>query len=307
MNATTEDPRESGAACPATVPVPAALRAIDVTRLQRHDDGTVHAQQGTQVLASEVPIALVFNGISHAVMMGTPADIEDFALGFALTEGIVDSRADCYGIEARPVAAEAAGLPAGVDAIEVRLEVASRCFARLKDRRRSMSGRTGCGVCGVDSFAALDLSLPALPAHGWISRVDAGAVCAAISALAPLQQLNAQAGAVHAAGWARLDGQLTDVLEDVGRHNALDKLVGRMARTGRLGEPGFAVLSSRGSHELVRKCARVGIAALATISAPTAMGVQMAELTGLRLWGLCRPPRAVLYAPYPQAMPERGT
>jgi FdhD protein len=223
--------------------------------------------------------------------------MEDFALGFALTEGILDSRADCYGIEARPVPAEAAGLPAGMDGIEVQLDIASRCFARLKDRRRSMSGRTGCGVCGVESFEALDLSFDPLPAHEWIERIDAATVCAAIDALPPLQRLNAQAGAVHAAGWAGLDGQLTDVLEDVGRHNALDKLVGRLARTGRLGEPGFVVLSSRGSHELVRKCARVGIAALATISAPTAMGVHMAELTGLRFWGLCRPPKAVLYAP----------
>lgn len=297
MNALTEPLPESGAACPAAIPAIAALRSVDVTRLRLEDDGTVRTRPEPQVLASEVPIALVFNGISHAVMMGTPSDLEDFALGFALTEGILDSGADCYGIEVRAVAAEAAGLPAGMDGIEVQLDVASRCFARLKDRRRSMSGRTGCGVCGVDSFAALDLSFDPLPAHGWITRVDAATVCAAMTALPPLQLLNAQAGAVHAAGWAGLDGQLTDVLEDVGRHNALDKLVGRLARTGRLGEPGFVVLSSRGSHELVRKCARVGIAALATISAPTAMGVQMAELTGLRFWGLCRPPRAVLYAP----------
>lgn len=298
MNAITEHMPESGAACPAAAPaIPPALRTVDVTRLRLEDGSAAHEQREPQVLASEVPIALVFNGISHAVMMGTPSDLEDFALGFALTEGILDSAADCYGIEVRPVAAEAAGLPAGMDGVEVQLDIASRCFARLKDRRRSMSGRTGCGVCGVDSFTALDLSFDPLPAHAWLTRVDAATVCAAIAGLPPLQRLNAQAGAVHAAGWAGLDGQLTDVLEDVGRHNALDKLVGRLSRTGRLGEPGFVVLSSRGSHELVRKCAKVGIAALATISAPTAMGVQMAELTGLRFWGLCRPPRAVLYAP----------
>jgi FdhD protein len=276
---------------------PPALLSLDVTRLRLQDGGQAQALSETQVLASEVPVALVFNGISHAVMMGTPLDAEDFALGFALTEGIVDSAADCYGIEVRPVAAEAAGLPAGMDGLEVQLDIASRCFARLKDRRRSMSGRTGCGVCGVESFAALDLSFDPLPPRDWIAAVDAATVSTAIAALPPLQVLNAQAGAIHAAGWARLDGQLTDVLEDVGRHNALDKLVGRLARAGRLGEPGFVVLSSRGSHELVRKCAKVGISALATISAPTAMGVQMAELTGLRFWGLCRPPRAVLYAP----------
>ena len=242
-------------------------------------------------------MALAFNGISHAVMMGSPGDAQDFALGFALTEGIIDSAADCYGIEVQPVSAAAAGLPEGMDGLEIQLEIASRCFARLKDRRRNMTGRTGCGVCGVESFAALDLSFDPLPAHDWLEGVDAATVLKAIDALPPHQLLNAEAGAIHAAGWATLDGEITDVLEDVGRHNALDKLVGRLARTGRLGQPGFVVLSSRGSHELVRKCAKVGIAALATISAPTAMGVRMAELTGLRFWGLCRPPKAVLYAP----------
>ena len=259
-----------------------------------------HAERGVQVesrvLASEVPIALVFNGIAHAVMMGTPLDLEDFAVGFALSEGIIDSAADCYGVEVTPVAAAAAGLPAGMDGMEVQLEIASRCFARLKDHRRSMSGRTGCGVCGVESFAALDLSFDALPARDWLTRVDLPTVLQAINNLPPLQRLNAQAGAIHAAGWATLDGQVHDVVEDVGRHNALDKLLGRLARTGRLADAGFVVLSSRGSHELVRKCAKLGIGALATISAPTAMGVRMAELTGLRFWGLCRPPQATLYA-----------
>lgn len=271
------------------------IAALHTQAVQWH-----HAERGVQmqarVLASEVPIALVFNGISHAVMMGTPLDLEDFAVGFALSEGIIDSAADCYGVEVTPVAAAAAGLPTGMDGMEVQLEIASRCFARLKDHRRSMSGRTGCGVCGVESFAALDLSFDALPARDWLTRVDLPTVLQAINNLPPLQRLNAQAGAIHAAGWATLDGQVHDVVEDVGRHNALDKLLGRLARTGRLADPGFVVLSSRGSHELVRKCAKLGIGALATISAPTAMGVRMAELTGLRFWGLCRPPQATLYA-----------
>ncbi|GGH53614.1 sulfurtransferase FdhD [Comamonas phosphati] len=280
-----------------TCPLPnaKALQPLQRHAVEFHNAGQVLAQERT--LASEVPIALVFNGISHAVMMGSPTDAADFALGFALTEGIIDRPADCYGIEVAPVAAAAAGLPEGLDGLEVQLEVASRCFARLKDRRRSMTGRTGCGVCGVESFAALDLSFDPLPAHGWLTQVDAATVLKAMEALPPRQILNAEAGAIHAAGWATLSGEITDVLEDVGRHNALDKLVGRLARTGRLAEPGFVLLSSRGSHELVRKCAKVGIAALATISAPTAMGVRMAELTGLRFWGLCRSPRAVLYAP----------
>ena len=249
------------------------------------------------VLAAEVPIALVFNGISHAVMMATPQDIEAFALGFALSEGILDNADDCRDIEVRAVAAAEAGLPPGVDAIEVRLEISTRAFERMKGRRRSLAGRTGCGVCGVESFAGLELGSEQLPLHDWLPHIDLPVVLRAIDAMPPRQLINADAGAVHAAGWATLCGELHEVLEDVGRHNALDKLIGTLARGGRLGEPGFVVLSSRGSHELVRKCARTGIAALATISAPTAMGVRMAELAGLRLWGLCRSPRGVLYAP----------
>lgn len=283
-------------ACPSPSDLPQpCVEALSTREVRFH-----HAERGTQaesrVLANEVPIALVFNGISHAVMMGTPLDLEDFAIGFALSEGIIDSPADCYGIDVRPVVAVAAGLPEGMDGMEVQLEISSRCFSRLKDHRRSMSGRTGCGVCGVESFAALDLSFDALPAREWIAQVDLHTVLQAIDNLPPLQVLNAQAGAIHAAGWATLDGRVHDVIEDVGRHNALDKLLGRLARTYRLREQGFVVLSSRGSHELVRKCAKLGIGALATISAPTAMGVRMAELTGLRFWGLCRPPKATLYA-----------
>ena len=288
----------SSAACPLPLPAVAPLSEHAVA-LHRLPDAAgaaqVIAQQRT--LASEVPIALVFNGISHAVMLATPHDLEDFALGFALSEGLIDSAADCFGVEVALVAASAAGLPEGMDGMEVQVEISSRCFARLKDHRRSMSGRTGCGVCGVESFAALDLSFAPLPARAWVADIDLPVVLRAIEALRDKQLLNAHAGAIHAAGWAQADGRLDDVVEDVGRHNALDKLLGRLARSGRLGEPGFVVLSSRGSHELVRKCAKLGIGALATISAPTAMGVRLAELTGLRFWGLCRAPSGVLYAP----------
>ncbi|WP_225783968.1 formate dehydrogenase accessory sulfurtransferase FdhD [Xenophilus sp. Marseille-Q4582] len=250
-------------------------------------------------LAAEVAVALVFNGISHAVMMATPRDIEDFALGFALSEGILDSAADCRGIEATVLDAATAGLPDGMPGIEVQLEISPRTFERLKGRRRSLAGRTGCGVCGVESFAALDLSPPRVPARPGAAQIGLAEVLRAVEGLRAQQALNAQAGALHAAGWAGVDGTLTDVLEDVGRHNALDKLLGRLARAGRLGgeaaAPGFVVMTSRGSHELVRKCAQLGVPALATVSAPTAMGVQMARLCGIALWGLVRPPRALRY------------
>jgi FdhD protein len=236
-------------------------------------------QEQADQVAAEVPVALVFNGISHAVMMATPQDLEAFALGFALSEGILDSVADCYGIEVQ----------AGAGACEVQLEVSSRCFQRLKERRRSLAGRTGCGVCGIDSLAALDLEPTPMPPQAWATQLQA------LQAMPPLQVLNAACGSLHAAGWATPDGVVTDVLEDVGRHNALDKLLGQLARAGRLGEPGFVVMSSRASYELVRKCARLNVAALATISAPTALAIQIAETAGLQLWGLCRDPRAVRY------------
>ena len=249
------------------------------------------------MLAAEVPVALVFNDISHAVMMATPQDLESFALGFALSEGIVLNRGEVRGIDVKMANAAHAGLPPGVSAIEVHLEVSSRSFEQLKTRRRAMAGRTGCGVCGVESLGALDLLGEPVAPTDWVYRVDAPLVLRAFSRLQKRQPLNAKSGALHAAGWATLDGSLVHVFEDVGRHNALDKLVGTLAKTDMLGTPGFVILSSRASHELVRKCARVGIAALATISAPTSMGVHMAELSGVRLWGLCREPRAVLYAP----------
>ncbi len=249
------------------------------------------------ILATEIPVALVFNGISHAVMMATPEALDDFALGFALSEGILDRADDCRGISVHAADGSVAQLPPGVPGVEVHLEISTRCFERLRHRRRSMAGRTGCGVCGVESFAALDLAPERLPARDWIERVDLALVLQAFSQLGARQVHNARAGALHAAAWSGLDGQLAAVCEDVGRHNALDKLIGHLARAGRLGEPGFVLMSSRGSHELVRKCARVGWSALATISAPTATGVQVAELAGLRLWGLCRAPRGVLYVP----------
>lgn len=275
--------------------LPSLLRRTVQVFGEGGDASTGRAREDT--LAAEVPVALVFNGISHAVMMATPQDLEAFALGFALSEGILDHARDCRDIEVRAFSAEAAGLPEGVPAAEVRLDISTRSFERLKGRRRSMAGRTGCGVCGVESFEALELTTEALAPREWIERVDLPTVLRALQALPARQRLNAEAGAIHAAGWATLDGELTDVLEDVGRHNALDKLIGTLARANRLDAPGFVVLSSRGSHELVRKCARLGLAALATISAPTAMGVRMAELSGVRLWGMCRAPRGVLYAP----------
>nr|WP_244160096.1 formate dehydrogenase accessory sulfurtransferase FdhD [Paracidovorax cattleyae] len=244
-------------------------------------------------VASEVPVALVFNGLSHAVMMATPSDLQAFALGFALSEGLIDTPADCRGIEVFSRSGPQAG--GGGAACEVHLEIATRCYARLKERRRALAGRTGCGLCGIDSLQALDLVPERVRTRPWAAALPAGVVLRAVAAMPGLQVLNATAGALHAAAWATPEGELTDLLEDVGRHNALDKLIGRLALQGRSGEDGFVVMSSRASYELVRKCARLDIPLLATVSAPTSLAVDLAAQAGIALWGLCRPPRAVRY------------
>ncbi|WP_367065849.1 formate dehydrogenase accessory sulfurtransferase FdhD [Oryzisolibacter sp. LB2S] len=241
-------------------------------------------------VAAEVPVALVFNGISHAVMMATPQDLAEFAVGFALSEGVVERPEDCRDVE---VQTHGVGTPDA--SCSVHMEIAPRQFARLKERRRVLAGRTGCGVCGIESLQALDLHPAPLAAPVWREGLGAATVLRPFEALGARQLLNARAGSVHAAGWARPDGELVDVLEDVGRHNALDKLFGRLALTGRLGEPGFVVMTSRTSYELVRKCARMGVPAFATISAPTSLALQLAREAGMQLWGLCRPPSALRY------------
>ncbi|ATG93842.1 formate dehydrogenase accessory sulfurtransferase FdhD [Paracidovorax citrulli] len=291
---------EGDEAAAAPVPEPVVARAV-----QRHAgvSGDLPAATGAtpedalawldDAVASEVPVALVFNGLSHAVMMATPTDLQAFALGFALSEGLIDTPADCRGIEVFSRSGPQAG--GGGVACEVHLEIATRCFARLKERRRALAGRTGCGLCGIDSLQALDLVPERVRARPWAAALPAGVVLRAVAAMPALQVLNAAAGALHAAAWATPEGELTDLLEDVGRHNALDKLIGRLTLQGRSGEDGFVVMSSRASYELVRKCARLDIPLLATVSAPTSLAVDLAAQAGIALWGLCRPPRAVRY------------
>ncbi|HCX80379.1 MAG TPA: formate dehydrogenase accessory sulfurtransferase FdhD [Rhodoferax sp.] len=267
-----------------TPDLPAALSAA---RVQRMPAGGMQ----TDTLAAEVPVALVFNGISHAVMLATPRDLEAFALGFALSEGILDTVDQCFGLEVLPVQLD------GCAALEVQLDIAAPCFARLKAQRRSLAGRTGCGVCGLDSLQALDLVPPPLRPQPWVQAMDTDTVLRAVQAMVPLQLLNATCGSLHAAAWATPDGEVTLLMEDVGRHNALDKLLGALARTGQIRQPGWVLMSSRASHELVRKCVRLQVPLLATISAPTDLAVAMAQRAGLQLWGLCRAPHAVRYTP----------
>ena len=251
-----------------------------------------HVGASTQHLADQVideqPVALVYNGVSHVVMMATPLDLEDFALGFSLSEGLLTSLDELRDVEVQRA-------PLGVS---VQLQVSPRAFERFKDRRRQLTGRTGCGLCGIDSLEVFYESLPTAvvgegrSAQGWPTE----AISQAFRALPPLQALQAQTGGCHAAAWA-LPGQgIVRVREDVGRHNALDKLIGALAREGALTPDGLALVSSRASHEMVSKCVRAGIGAMAAISAPTTLGIELARRSGLRLFGFCRGDSAVEYA-----------
>ncbi|WP_338849574.1 formate dehydrogenase accessory sulfurtransferase FdhD [Massilia sp. W12] len=259
------------------------LRASGVTRFAQGQAG----QEEDDSLASEVPVVMEYNGIAHAVLMATPCDLEDFARGFTMSANIAPANA-IYGIDLQRQT-----LANGVAAWQAQIELASADFSQLKQQRRSMSGNTGCGVCGLESLRGLDLDLPQVTARG-VSRT---ALQAAAAALPAAQVLNQRCGAMHAAAWFDAKGNLQLIREDVGRHNALDKLIGAMAQKHSVrDENGFCLMSSRASYELIQKAARAGISILATVSAPTALAAQLAQQAGLCLLGFVRGAGLVCYA-----------
>ncbi len=232
-------------------------------------------------IAAEVAVALVYNGLSHVVMMATPDDLEDFALGFSLSEGIVSGPAELYGCEQL----------IRTEGIELHIELAAARFAALKERRRNLTGRTGCGLCGVESLR--QAVRPVAPVGG-TSRFSATAIRRALASLPGQQPLARDTGCTHAAAWVAPSGELQLVREDVGRHVAFDKLIGARARAG-LGD-GFALVTSRASYEMVHKAAEVGIEMLVAVSAPTALAVQLAGEAGLTLAGFARNNGFVIYS-----------
>lgn len=248
------------------------------------DQGWIHEEDQ---LAVETPVALEFNGVSHAVMLATPCDLASFALGFALSEGIVDNRADFY----------SAVVEHSAPGILVHCEIADHAFQKLGDRRRNMTGRTGCGLCGVES---LDQVFRPLPSQRDVTaenaRISISAMRIALNNLASMQPINRVTGGMHAAAWSAADGALMQVCEDVGRHNALDKLIGRMTEENRVFQDGFLLITSRASVEMVQKAATVGIQCLVAISAPTALAVDTAKTAGMTLIAFARGDRFVAYA-----------
>lgn len=251
-------------------PPSAALRLPSIA----YRGGAPHA--ATRCVPEETAVAFSFNASTHAVMMATPADLEDFAFGFALTEGLIDAPDEI-------VSLDVAVLPLG---IELRVWLREDRAKAYGDRRRTLAGPTGCGLCGIESLEAAMRPAPTLASDG--QHLDAAAIVAAMAALAPGQVLNTQTHAVHAAGfWTPTKG-LVAVREDVGRHNALDKLIGALARAGEHAAQGVIVMTSRVSIELIQKAARIGAPVLAAISAPTAAAIRLAEACNITLIAVAR-------------------
>lgn len=249
-------------------------------RILRMRDGVL--SEADDLVVDEHAIALVYNGISHAVMMATPADLEDFALGFSLSEGIIAHAGECYGID----------VANGAGGITVDIEIASGAFMALKERRRTLAGRTGCGLCGVDSLDQVCRPLPQLaPAQGF----HAAGVRRALADIGPRQVLTRLTGAAHAAAWCGMDGELRIVREDVGRHNALDKVIGAMTRAAAQPADGFLLITSRVSFEMAQKASLAGVSALVGMSAPTLAAVELADRAGLTLLAFARGSDFVCY------------
>jgi FdhD protein len=249
-------------------------------------------------IAEETPIALIYNGVSHAVMLATPQDLEDFALGFSLSEGILQDKSQLYDIE---IVAQKQG-------IELRLDVATEAFVKLKERRRNLVGRTGCGLCGAESLEQA-LRLPSLeynktdamqtnihaPSRTSFETIKAASIQKAFHAIQAKQVLQQATGATHACAWVNANGEIAVLREDVGRHNAMDKLMGALAKRA-IHEHGFILTSSRASVEMVQKVAVAGYNVLAAISAPTGLAVRIAEAYGVTLVGFLRDQQFVIYA-----------
>ena len=244
-------------------------------------DGAAQATQ--DCVAEEVPVAIIVNGAPHVVMMATPCDLADFALGFVLSEAIVESAEEADILDVRALD----------NGFEVSLRIPESRHARLADRRRNLVGRSGCGLCGSETIAEAMRPAPHVPAG---LSIEATALHRALHALRQRQPINAVTGATHAAGWADVSGRLLLVREDVGRHNALDKLIGAMSHERLDCARGFAVITSRASYEMVLKAATIGMPLLAAISAPTALAVRMADDAGLTLVGFARNNNHVVYA-----------
>ncbi|PZP45630.1 MAG: formate dehydrogenase accessory sulfurtransferase FdhD [Azospirillum brasilense] len=258
-----------------SAPFPAAV-ATEASLLPFGDG---QARPRAMMVAAETPVALAYSSVPFAVMMATPADLEDFAYGFSLTEGIVSYPGEIRDVALRP---EDRGL-----ALDITLAPAAlrRHLAQRRARERNLPGRTGCGLCGVEGLEALPAAPPpATPAPA----LELGAIRTALDAMEAAQVLNQETRAVHAAAWAGPDGTLRLLREDVGRHNALDKLIGAALRAGESPVDGFLLITSRCSFEMVEKAAAFGARSLVAISAPTSLALERARALDMTLLAVAR-------------------
>jgi formate dehydrogenase accessory protein FdhD len=285
-----------------------------------------HAQDR---VAEEVPVALVYHGVPHVVMLATPSDLEDYAVGFTLSEGLVASASEIQSVEvvslgvtgtsgkadpanaagsASMAGAAVAGAPgahaasgaaaSAAHAFEVRIAIAAERFSDLLQRRRNLTGRTGCGLCGTET---LDQAMRPVSKVAGDLQVCVRDLHDALGRLESMQPVNSTTGSVHAAAWALPGKGIQFVREDVGRHNALDKAIGALVRSGSDVKAGYMLITSRASYEMVQKSATAGIALLAAVSAPTALAIRIAEQTQLTLIGFARRDRHVVYT-HPQRL-----
>lgn len=247
-----------------------AVHEDDMATRWEHDD-----------IAVEVPVALVYNYISHAVMMATPNDLQDFALGFSLTEDIIADVNEVSHVHVQ----------SGGQGITVRIQISDERFEALRERRRNMVGRTGCGLCGVESLK--QAIRPVEP----VQHVDVSddAIQTALASLNQHQPLQQATGATHAAVWCDLAGNVVLAREDVGRHNALDKLIGAFKNAELSVHEGFVLVTSRASYEMVQKSATAGFGCLVAVSAPTSLAIEQAQQANLKLVGFARDGRHVVY------------
>ncbi|WP_155020123.1 formate dehydrogenase accessory sulfurtransferase FdhD [Enterobacter hormaechei] len=263
-------------------PLPAGIVELSVHRPPHISHAT------SDFLAEEVPVALVYNGISHVVMMASPKDLELFAIGFSLSEGIIAHPQEIYGMDVVPAC----------NGLEVQIELSSRRFMGLKERRRALAGRTGCGVCGVEQLNDIGKPIIPLPFTQTFNLAHLDRALVHLNDVQPIGQLS---GCTHAAAWVLPSGSIAGGHEDVGRHVALDKLLGRRARENSVWQQGAALVSSRASYEMVQKSAMCGVEILFAVSAATTLAVEVAERCNLTLVGFCKPGRATIYT-HPQRL-----
>lgn len=278
MSAIVETPIDSSTAWPTSREVP----------VQRTEGGKV--EHTTDFVAEERPVGLLYQGIPHVVMLASPADLEDLGVGFTLSEGIVSDATDIHSVE---VATQA-------DSLNVNLGISGASFAALLRRRRNLTGRTGCGLCGVESVE--DAVRHPTPVGVGI-QVSHEELHAELANLHTRQPVNGKTGSVHAAAWALPGEGIQFVREDVGRHNALDKVIGALVRAKIDCTQGYFIITSRASFEMVQKAAMVGVSFVAAVSAPTSLAIEIADNTGVTLVGFARADRHVIYS-HPQRLKD---